>query len=108
MVILGLNKFLEFIQIPSHHGNEGTLMQVYMTSGFLKLVGLLELFGGVGLLLNRFVPLALIFLVAIMFNATLFHVSHDLPGVGPAACCLSLSLTVVYWNKERFADILRA
>ncbi len=108
MVIIGINKFFEFIEIPSPPGDGGELMQIYMTSGFLKIIGILELLSGLGLVFNRFVPLGLIFITAIMFNATLFHLLHDLPGVGPALCCLSLSLVAVYLNRGRFTEILSA
>ena len=108
MIIIGCNKFFAFIEIPNPPGDGGALMQIYISSGFLKIVGLLEIFGGLGLVLNRFVPLSLIFITAIMFNATLFHLLHDPSGVGPAACCLSLSLVAVYQNRGRFTEILSA
>ena len=106
MVVIGLNKFLVFIEIPNPPGDGGELMHIYITSGFLKLIGVLEFIGGIALLANRYVPLALTFITAIMFNATVFHGLHDLPGIGPAAFCLLLSLTLVYVNKERFAKLL--
>lgn len=108
MLIIGLNKFLVFTPIPSPSGDGGVLMQIYITSGFLKLIGLLEMLAGLALLFNRFVPLALIFITAIMFNATVFHALHDLSGIGPAAFCLLLSLVLVYVNREDFSVLLRA
>ncbi|MEL6255983.1 MAG: DoxX family membrane protein [Bacteroidota bacterium] len=108
MAIIGLNKFLVYIEIPNPPGDGGQLMGIYISSGFLKLIGLLELLGGIALLANRFVPLALTFITAIMFNATLFHAFHDLPGIGPAAFCLLLSLALVYHNKEDFSTLLKA
>ena len=106
MVIIGINKFLEFIEIPNPPGDGGELMQIYITSGFLKLIGVLEFLGGITLLVNKFVPLALTFITAIMFNATVFHGLHDPSGIGGAAFCLSLSLVLVYANRERFKELL--
>ncbi|NRB46542.1 MAG: DoxX family protein [Saprospiraceae bacterium] len=106
MLIIGINKFLVFIEIPNPPGDGGTLMQVYIESGFLRLIGVLEAVGGMALLVNRFVPLALTFITAIMFNATVFHGLHDLAGIGPAVFCLSLSLVLVYAHKDRFANLL--
>lgn len=103
MVVIGLNKFLVFTEIPSPPGAGGELMSIYIASGFLKLVGSLELLAGTALLLNRFVPIALTLITAIMFNATVFHVLHDLPGVGPAALSLSLSILLVHTNRSRFS-----
>ena len=102
MITLGLNKFLVFIEIPNPPGDGGELMRIYITSGFLKLVGILEVIGGLGLLANKFVPINLTLIIAIMFNATLFHAFHDLAGIGAAFLGLILSLVLVVARKERF------
>lgn len=108
MLIIGLNKFLVFIEIPNPPGDGGELMQIYITSGFLKCIGVLEMLGGIALLVNKFVPLALTIITAIMFNATVFHILHDLSGIGGAAVCLFLSLVLVYANREDFSKLLHA
>ena len=102
MVIIGLNKFLVYIEIPNPPGDGGTLMQVYIKSGFLKLVGVLEMIGGLTLVTNKFVTIGLTLITAIMFNATVFHALHDMAGIGPAAICLLLCLILIYRNKARF------
>ncbi len=106
MIVIGFNKFLVFTEIPSPPGDGGTLMQIYISSGFLQLVGALEIVGGLGLLINRVVPIALILITAIMFNATVFHLLHDFSGVGPAACCLGLSLLLIFSNRNRLLNFL--
>ena len=83
-------------------------MKIYISSGFLKLVGVLEMAGGAALLLNRFVSLSVTVIAAIMFNATVFHVLHDPAGVVPAALCLSLSLALVFAHKTQYAALLKA
>lgn len=108
MVALGLNKFFEFIEIPSPPGDGGELMKIYITSGFLKLIGILEFIGGIALLANKFVPLALTFITAIMFNAVIFHALHDPAGIGGAVIALGLCLALVYLNKNRFSSLLKA
>lgn len=106
MLALGLNKFLGFIEIPSPAGDGGELMRIYITSGFLKFIGVLEFLGGIALLSNKFVPLALTVITAIMFNAAVFHGLHDPAGIGGAAVALLLSLALVYANKDRFSSLL--
>lgn len=108
VLVLGLNKFLVFTEIPSPPGDGGELMRIYVTSGFLKLIGVLEFAGGAALLIGGFVPLALTFITAIMFNAFVFHALHDPAGIGPAAVALLLSLALVYVHRSRFADLLSA
>lgn len=108
MAIIGLNKFLVFIEIPNPPGDGGQLIGIYISSGFLKMVGVLEMVSGLALLSNKFVPLGLIFITAIMFNATVFHVLHDPAGIGAAAICLTMSLVSIYGHKDRFSMLWRA
>jgi len=107
-LIFGLNKFLGFLPMPEIPGDGGTLMGIYSTSGFMTVIGVLEILGGLALLFNKFVPLALTFLVAIMFNAFLFHALHDMAGIGGAVLGMVLGLLLVYANKDRFSDLLSA
>ncbi len=106
-LIFGLNKFLNFLPMLPIEGDGGTLMGIYFTSGFFKLIGVLEVLGGLALLLNKYVPLALTVLVAIMFNAAIFHMLHDMGGIGGAVVGLLMGLILVYFNKERFSSLLR-
>ncbi|MFT6807608.1 MAG: putative oxidoreductase [Saprospiraceae bacterium] len=106
VLIFGLNKFLGFMPFPPIPGDGGTLMGIYATSGFLKIIGILEILGGVALLLNKYVPLALTFMVAIVFNAFLFHALHDPANLTGAIVGLVLGLILVYANKGRFSSLL--
>lgn len=107
-IVFGLNKFIGFMPMPPIPGDGGVLMGIYSTSGFFVLIGALEVLGGLALVVNKFVPLALTILVAIMFNAVIFHLLHNIAGIGAAALGMVLSLALVYMHKERFADLLRA
>ena len=107
-LLFGLNKFLGFIAFPPIEGDGGTLMGIYFTSGFLKLIGVLEILGGLALIAGKYVPLALTFMIAIMFNAAIFHALHDMPGIGGAAVGLILGLVLAYAYKDRFSSLLSA
>ena len=107
-LIFGLNKFFGFIPFPPMEGDAAALMGIYASSGFFKLIGVLEVLGGLALILNKYVPLALTILIAIMFNAFIFHILHDLAGIGGAALGMILGLILVYANKDRFSDLLGA
>ena len=74
----------------------------------MKIIGFLEILGGLALLLNKYVPLALTILVAIMFNAAVFHGLHDAKNIPGAILGLVLGLALVYANKDRFSELLSA
>lgn len=108
LLVFGLNKFLFFIPAPPLEGTAGELMNIYVTSGFMKLIGGLEVLIGISLLVQKFVPLSLTILAAIIFNAFFFHIFHDPAGVAPTIVALIIVLLNIYFNKTRFADLLRA
>ena len=81
-------------------------MGIYATSGFLKIIGVLEILGGIALLLNKYVPLAVTFMLAIMLNAAIFHALHDVGNIAGALLGLILGIVLVLGNKDRFASLL--
>lgn len=103
LFVFGLNKFIGFMAFPPIPGDGGTLMGIYVSSGFMTLIGVLEVLAGLLLLIGRFIPLAVVIAAAIMFNALVFHLLHD-PGnsAGAALGCLLCAL-VVFGHRERFA-----
>jgi uncharacterized membrane protein YphA (DoxX/SURF4 family) len=107
MVIFGANKFLNFMPQPTEVPEQmGVLMGLLMSSPFMSIEGVLEVLGGLGLLLNKFVPLSLTVLIAILLNAALFHLFFDPANVIGAAVFLVLSLVLVYGHKDRFSNLL--
>ena len=106
LLFFGLNKFLHFMEFPPMPGNGGNLMDIYMSSGCMYLIGVLEVVCGIALLTNKFVPLALTIATAIMFNAVVFHGLHHIETIPGAILGLVLSLVLVYFNKERFNSLL--
>lgn len=109
MIVFGANKFLNFMPQPTEIPEQmGTLMGILMSSPFMTIIGILEVLGGLGLLLNKFVPLSLTVLIAILFNAALFHLFFDPANVIGAVVFLVLSLLLVYSYKDRFSSLLSA
>lgn len=108
MLVFGINKFVGFMSFPEIPGDGGTLMTIYATSGFIKIIGVLEILFGIALLLGKYVPLALTFLTAIMFNAAVFHALHDLPNIGGAMVGLILCLALIFMYRDRFTSLLSA
>ena len=108
MLVFGINKFAGFMPFPPMPEDATTLIEIYSSSGFLKIIGVLEIIFGLALLAGKYVPLALTVLTAILFNALLFHLLNDPKGVGGAAVGLILCLICVYGYKDRFKSLLSA
>ena len=60
-LVFGLNGFLHFIPLPPPSGVAGQFMGARFVSHYLTLIFALQVIGGVLLLANRYVPLALPF-----------------------------------------------
>lgn len=108
-VVFGSNFFLNFIPMPPPPpGLAGDYFKVFAASGYMYVVGALQLLSGLLLLIGRFVPLALTILAAMIFNIWTFHILMDPKGVFPMAIiALALELFQVWSYRDRFAGILR-
>lgn len=109
MLVFGLNKFLGFIPLPELPEAARNFMGALGNTGYLmQLVALIEIVGGILLLVNKYVPLALVLLFPVMLNAFLFHAFLDLPGIGGSLLGIGLNIALFFAYKDRFDGILRA
>jgi len=107
-VVFGSNFFLHFIPMPPPPpGLAGDYSKVFAASGYMYVVGALQLLSGLLLLIGRFVPLALTILAAIIFNILVFHILMAPEGLPMAIVVAFLELFLVWSYRERFAAILR-
>lgn len=107
LLLFGLDKFFHFLDVPPIPGDGGTLMEIFAKSGFLYVIGVLEALAGMALLINRFVPVALILTIAILFNATLIHLKYDPQNVIGALPGMIIGIILVFSEKERFGSLLK-
>ncbi len=93
---------------PPVPGDGQTVTDIYVSSGFMTLIGILEIVAGLALLVGKFIPISLTIIIAVLFNATVFHILHDPATVGGAIIGLVLSLALVFGYKEKFDTFLQA
>lgn len=113
LVIFGLNGFLNFIQPPPEPLPEKAtaFAMALMESGYmLPLIGATMLVSGVLLVINRFVPLALVLMAPFFVNSVLFHLFLERSGLPMAAifCALELYLAWVYRKAYQPLFVARA
>ena len=105
-LVFGLNGFLHFIpQPPPPAGLAGQYLGALSGSHLMVPVFLLQLVGGVLLLANRFVPIALVLLGPVIVNILLYHVLMDPKGIPPGLVALALWLVVFYAVRSAFAGV---
>ena len=105
-VVFGLNGFLNFLSMgPMPTGLAGQFIGALVLSHYYWVVAALQIIGGVLLLVNRFVPLALVLLGPVIVNIICYHVFLNPSGAAPAAVATVLWFIVFYWNRQHFSGI---
>ena len=107
-VVFGANGFLHFIPMPPPPGVAGQFMGALFVSHVLVVIFLLELIGGILLLVGRYVPLALVLLGPVIVNIVLFHAFMAPSGLPLATVVVILWLLTAWTVRSAFEGILRA
>jgi uncharacterized membrane protein YphA (DoxX/SURF4 family) len=104
-VVFGLNGFLNFIKGPMPSGLAAQFVGALVLSHYFWVVAAIQVAGGVLLLVNRYVPLALVLLGPVIVNIILYHVFLNLSGAPLAAVVTVLWLIVFYGKRQYFSGI---
>ena len=111
LVVFGLNGFLNFIPPP-----EGGLppaaaqfSQALLESGYMMpLIGATQIIVGVLLLVNRFVPLALVLFAPFIVNSVAFHLALERSGLVPAGVFLAFELYLAWAYRAAWKPLFTA
>jgi putative oxidoreductase len=103
--VFGLNGFLHFIPMAPPEGVAGQFLSALAATSYLSFIFAIQLVGGVLLLINRFVPLALTLLGPVLVNILLFHALMELKGLPVAVLTAVLWLLVFSGVRGAFAGI---
>jgi putative oxidoreductase len=104
LVVFGSNNFLNFLPMDAPTGPAGEFMNSLGATGYIfPVIGILEVFIGILLLLKQWVPFAAILLVPLSLNILLFHLFLDIPGVIVAFVVVILNVILLYkhWRLYR-------
>ena len=105
-VVFGLNGFLNFLSMgPMPTGLAGQFMGALFASHYYWVIGALQVVGGALLIVNRFVPLALVLLGPVIVNILCYHVFLNPSGAVLAAVVTVLWLIVFYGKRQYFSGI---
>lgn len=104
-LVFGLNGFLHFIPMPPPRGLAAQYIGVLFVSHYVVAVFSVQVIGGILLLANRFVPLALILLGPIIVNILLFHSLMAPEGLPLALFAAVLWGILFYRQHQAFAGV---
>jgi uncharacterized membrane protein YphA (DoxX/SURF4 family) len=107
-VVFGSNAFLHFIPMPPPPQNlAGDYLRVFVASGYIYVVAVLQIVCGLLLLIGRFVPLGLTILATIIVNILIFHTLMAPEGFPPALVVTALELFLLWQYRAAFAGLLQ-
>jgi putative oxidoreductase len=104
-LVFGLNGFLHFIPMPPPTGLAAQFGGAIFASHYWVLIFGLQVLGGLLLLLNRFVVLALVLLGPVIVNILFFHLLMAPEGIPLAAVVVVLWLVLAVRYKQYLAGI---
>jgi len=106
-LVFGSNAFLHFLPMPPlPQGVTGEYLHSFFASGYVYVIGALQVIGGLLLLIGRFVPLGLTILGGIIVNIWIFHLLMAPEGVPPAIVVTILELFLIWRYRNAFKGIL--
>ena len=107
-VVFGSNIFLHFIPMPPLPATlAGDFSKALMQSHYIYVVGLLQVIGGLLLLIGRYVPLGLTLLGPVIVNILLFHIFLEPSGLPMAIIVAVLALFLLWRYRTNFAGLLK-
>lgn len=112
LVVFGLNGFLNFIQPPPDMVLPEKAMAfsvALVESGYMMpLIGATLLVSGLLLLINCFVPLALVLLAPFLVNSVAFHVALEPTGLPNAIVFVVLELYLAWTYRAAYRPLFAA
>jgi len=106
--VFGLNGFLHFFPNPPLAGLAGQFMGALLGSHYYLIAFGTQFIGGVLLLSNRYVPLAVTLLGPVIVNILGFHMFLDTENVAPAIVVTVLWFVVFSQVRSAFAGLFVA
>ena len=107
-VVFGSNIFLHFIPMPPQQPSLATdFGKALMESHYMYVVGLLQVMGGLLLLIGRYVPLGLTLLGPVIVNILCFHLFLDTSGLPMAIFVSVLALFLLWRYRTNFAGLVK-
>ena len=107
-VVFGSNAFLHFIPVPPMQGQAGAFMGALLNSGYVYVIAILQVGGGLCLLIgSRFVALGLTLLGPVIVNIVLYHIFLDRSGLPVGLVVAVLALFLLWIYRYKFPSIFQ-
>jgi hypothetical protein len=101
----GINYFFPLAPMPTMTGNQKAFFDLFGPTGYMAVIKVIEIIGGILILLPARRALAITLLAPISLNIFLFELCIlAAPGIGIAL--IALNAIVIFQEKEKFKSLL--
>jgi len=104
----GLYLVISATPMPQPPGLAGDFQHVFFASHWVLFVQVIQLIGGILLLINRFVPLALLMLAGVIYNIIVYHITMQPAQLPFIALVVACWIVVALRHRTSFEPLLRA
>jgi len=109
LLVFGSNKFIGFLEMPTPEDPQIIAYFTGLFGSYLKyLLATTEITVGLLLVINKYVPLALLILAPVSLNILMFHLTMDPAGGMVGYLVFLLNAYLLYVNKESYGELLKA
>ncbi len=107
--VFGLNGFFNFLTVPEQAAEGKAFLGALIGTGYMLVAWKsVEITGGFLLLINRFVPLALILVAPITVNIFLYHLFLDRSGLPIGTFLLITNILLAFGFRKIYACLFKA
>ena len=104
--VFGLNGFLNFIPAPPlPPGPAGQFITALFVSHYLYVIAAVQVISGILLLINRYVPLAIVLLGPMLVNILAYHLLMNTMGLPVAAVVALLWVFLAFYYRQHLTCI---
>ena len=107
-LVFGINHIVPFLPMPPVSGDAGTYAMILFTHKYFTVVGLLQVIGGLLVLVGRYVPLGLTILAPIIINILLYDFLIAGGGAAPGVIVFVLEIFLIWAYRLSFRGLFDA
>jgi len=108
MINSGLNKFFNYMPAPAPTEDQMKIFgAMAMLKWILPLVAIVEIAGGVLMIIPRTRALAALVMLPVFAGIIVHHLTFDIAGIGIGLILFAINIWIITENKEKYMPILK-
>ena len=107
LLFFGFDHFFNYIPFPEMAPEANAYFANLLSTGVMQLVGVVEIVSALAFIFNKYGALMSIILMSVSINAVLFHIALDPQKIYVALILLILNLSMLYFYKNQYSQLLK-